>query len=158
MGSSNQTNRSSLPGHSLQEEGEKEFRRYNVDPKKSKRDEDITPTQNKFAQLAVTDTTSMDVTDPQEGTSAASVTSSVTAPQKKQHVPPITIDNVTNQAALLKHLQGVTKAELEAKLIGTKFRSILKRPIAYTLIRRYIDENGLEGYTYMLPEDKNSEQ
>ncbi|GFQ93398.1 hypothetical protein TNCT_642261 [Trichonephila clavata] len=126
----------------------------NVDPKKSKRDEDITPTQNKFAQLAVTDTTSMDVTDPQEGTSAASVTSSVTAPQKKQHVPPITIDNVTNQAALLKHLQGVTKQKLEAKLIGTKFRIYPQTPYAYTLIRRYIDENGLEGYTYMLPEDK----
>ncbi|GFR23628.1 nucleic-acid-binding protein from transposon X-element [Trichonephila clavata] len=126
----------------------------NVDSKKAKKDEDITPTQNKFAQLAVSNTTSMDVTDPQEGTSAASVTPSVTAPQKKQHVPPITIDNVTNQAALLKHLQGVTKLKLEAKLIGTKFRIYPQTPYAYTLIRRYIDENGLEGYTYMLPEDK----
>ncbi|GFQ93257.1 hypothetical protein TNCT_624271 [Trichonephila clavata] len=126
----------------------------NVDPKKSKKDEDITPTQNKFAQLAVSNTTSMDVTDLQEGTSAASVTSSVTAPQKKQHVPPITIDNVTNQAALLKHLQGVTKLKLEAKLIGAKFRIYPQTPYAYTLIRRYIDENSLEGYTYMLPEDK----
>ncbi|GFR11233.1 nucleic-acid-binding protein from transposon X-element [Trichonephila clavata] len=126
----------------------------NVDPKKPKKDEDITPTQNKFAQLAVSDATSMDVTDPQEGTSATSVTPSVTAPQRKQHVPPITIDNVSNQAALLKHLQGVTNLKLEAKLIGMKFRIYPQTPYAYTLIRRYIDENGLEGYTYMLPEDK----
>ncbi|GFQ69709.1 hypothetical protein TNCT_140441, partial [Trichonephila clavata] len=81
--------RSSLPGHSLQEEGEKEFRRYNVDPKKPKKDEDITPTQNKFAQLAVSDATSMDVTDPQEGT-CHQRDSQCPAPQRKQHVPPIT--------------------------------------------------------------------
>ncbi|GFQ87995.1 nucleic-acid-binding protein from transposon X-element [Trichonephila clavata] len=96
----------------------------------------------------------MDVTDPQEGTSATSENPGVTAPQKKQHVPPITIDNVSNQAALLKHLQGVTKLKLEAKLIGTKLRIYPQIPYAYTLIRRYIDENSLEGYTYMLPEDK----
>ncbi|GFW68404.1 hypothetical protein TNCV_3617491 [Trichonephila clavipes] len=64
----------------------------------------------------------MEVVDPQEGTSATRVHPGVTAPQKKPHSPPITIDNVKNQAALLKHLQDVTKQKLEAKLIGTKFR------------------------------------
>ncbi|GFQ89628.1 nucleic-acid-binding protein from transposon X-element [Trichonephila clavata] len=64
------------------------------------------------------------------------------------------IDNVSNQAALLKHLQQITKLKLEAKLIGSKFRIFPQTPYAYTLIRRYISENNLEGYTYMLPEDK----
>ncbi|GFQ70011.1 nucleic-acid-binding protein from transposon X-element [Trichonephila clavata] len=91
----------------------------------------------------------MDITDPIEGTSTDAV-----HPQKKFHVPPITIDNVTNQAALLKHLQQITKLKLEAKLIGTKFLVFPQTPYAYSLIRRYIAENSLEGYTYMLPEDK----
>ncbi|GFR21876.1 nucleic-acid-binding protein from transposon X-element [Trichonephila clavata] len=125
-----------------------------IDPKKAKKDDDIIPTQNKFAELTVSNSSSMDFTDPQEGTSATSGTPVVTAPQKKHHVPPITINNVSNQAALLKHLQGVTKLKLEAKLIGTKFRIYPQTPYAYTLIRRYIEENSLEGYTYMLPEDR----
>ncbi|GFQ89841.1 nucleic-acid-binding protein from transposon X-element [Trichonephila clavata] len=55
---------------------------------------------------------------------------------------------MSSRPVLLKTLR------LEAKLIGTKFRIYPQTPYAYTLIRRYIDENGLEGYTYMLPEDK----
>ncbi|GFU00906.1 nucleic-acid-binding protein from transposon X-element, partial [Trichonephila clavipes] len=78
----------------------------------------------------------------------------VTAPQKKPHVPPINIDNVKNQAALLQHLQTITKQKLEAKLIGTKFRIYPKTPYAYHQIRRYIEENSSESHTYMLPEDK----
>ncbi|GFQ95470.1 nucleic-acid-binding protein from transposon X-element [Trichonephila clavata] len=117
--------------------------------KKAKTDEVIT-TQNKFADLPVTN--SMDTTDPIEGTSTD--VEQPTAPQKKFHVPPITIDNVNNQAALLKHLQQITKLKLEAKLIGTKFRIFPQTPYAYSLIRRYISENHLEGYTYMLPQDK----
>ncbi|GFW58917.1 nucleic-acid-binding protein from transposon X-element [Trichonephila clavipes] len=96
----------------------------------------------------------MDVVDPQEGTSSASSHPGVTARQKKPHVPPINIDNVKNQAALLQHLQTITKQKLEAKLIGTKFRIYPKTPYAYHQIRRYIEENSLESHTYMLPEDK----
>ncbi|GFU53041.1 hypothetical protein TNCV_3098291 [Trichonephila clavipes] len=59
-----------------------------------------------------------------------------------------------NQAALLQHLQTITKQKLEAKLIGTKFRIYPKTPYAYHQIRRYIEENSLESHTYMLPEDK----
>ncbi|GFX42635.1 hypothetical protein TNCV_2689351 [Trichonephila clavipes] len=62
----------------------------------------------------------MEVVDPQEGTLVTRVHPGVTAPQKKPHAPPITIDNVKNQVALLKLLQDVTKQKLEAKLIGTK--------------------------------------
>ncbi|GFW24046.1 hypothetical protein TNCV_4950901 [Trichonephila clavipes] len=75
----------------------------------------------------------------------------VTAPQKKPHVPPINIDNVKNQAALLQHLQTITKQKLEAKLIGKV--QIYPTPYAYHQIRRYI-KNSLESHTYMLPEDK----
>ncbi|GFU15360.1 hypothetical protein TNCV_42111 [Trichonephila clavipes] len=46
-----------------------------------------------------------------------------------------------NQAALLKHLQEVTKQKLEAKLIGTKFRIYPQTPYSYHQIRRYINEN-----------------
>ncbi|GFQ68561.1 putative RNA-directed DNA polymerase from transposon X-element [Trichonephila clavata] len=122
-----------------------------VESKKAKTD-DLIPTQNKFGELTVSNT--MDITDPLEGISTSVVHPGATAPQKKFHVPPITIDNVTNQAALLKHLQKVTKLKLEAKLIGSKFRIFPQTPYAYTLIRRYIAENNLEDYTYMLPEDK----
>ncbi|GFV08671.1 RNA-directed DNA polymerase from mobile element jockey [Trichonephila clavipes] len=73
---------------------------------------------------------------------------------EKLHVPPINIDNGKNQAALLQHLQNITKQKLEAKLIGTKFRIYPKTPYAYHQIRRYIEENSLESHTYMLPEDK----
>ncbi|GFR19245.1 RNA-directed DNA polymerase from mobile element jockey [Trichonephila clavata] len=75
-------------------------------------------------------------------------------PKKKRHIPPITIDNVVNKAALLKHLQDVTRVNLEGKLIGNKLRIFPQTTYAYNRIRRYISENGLEGYTYMLPEDK----
>ncbi|GFR21257.1 hypothetical protein TNCT_84121 [Trichonephila clavata] len=95
----------------------------------------------------------MDTTNPQEGTTASREHPGVVGPQRKHHVSPIMVDNVKNQAALFKHLQGVTKLKLEAKLIGTKFRIYPQTPYAYTLIRRYISENSLEGYTYMLPED-----
>ncbi|GFS45816.1 nucleic-acid-binding protein from transposon X-element [Trichonephila inaurata madagascariensis] len=124
-----------------------------LDSKKAKTDDEVA-SQNKFSGLEINQGDSMDATDPQEGTSATSVHPSATAPQKKLHVPPITIDNVKNQAALLKHLQTVTKQKLEAKLIGTKFRIYPQTPYAYHQIRRYVDENSLEAFTYMLPEDK----
>ncbi|GFR31443.1 nucleic-acid-binding protein from transposon X-element [Trichonephila clavata] len=135
----------------IKKKGRKNSDDNNTDSKKAKTD-DLIPTQNKFAELSANN--SMDTTDAIEGTSTDVVHPGSTAPQKKFHVPPITIDNVTNQAALLKHLQQITKLKLEAKLIGTKFRIFPQTPYAYSLIRRYISENNLEGYTYMLPEDK----
>ncbi|GFW85350.1 nucleic-acid-binding protein from transposon X-element [Trichonephila clavipes] len=121
--------------------------------KKAKTSDEV-ETQNKFSGLSIHNEDNMDVVDPQEGTSSATSHPGVTAPSKKFHVPPINIDNVENQAALLQHLQNITKQKLEAKLIGTKFRIYPKTPYAYHQIRRYIEENSLESHTYMLPEDK----
>ncbi|GFX36924.1 hypothetical protein TNCV_1174261 [Trichonephila clavipes] len=68
--------------------------------------------------------------------------------------PPITNDDVKNQAALLKHLQDITKQKLQAQLLGTRMKIFLQTPYAYHTIRRYVDENQLESHTFMLPEEK----
>ncbi|GFX19498.1 putative RNA-directed DNA polymerase from transposon X-element [Trichonephila clavipes] len=133
--------------------GRKNSGETGLDSKKAKTD-DVVETQNRFSGITINNEDNMEVVDPQEGTSATREHPGVTAPQKKLHVPPITIDNVKNQAALLKHLQEVTKQKLEAKLIGTKFRIYPQTPYSYHQIRRYINENTLESFTYMLPEEK----
>ncbi|GFU19924.1 nucleic-acid-binding protein from transposon X-element [Trichonephila clavipes] len=112
---------------------------------------DVTTTQNQFAQLTVED---MDLNAQGTSTSADNGAPSAAAPPKKHHVPPITIDNVSNQAGLLKHLQGLTNLKLEAKLLGTKLRIYPQTAYAYHLIRKYVEENQLESFTYILPEDK----
>ncbi|GFQ95210.1 nucleic-acid-binding protein from transposon X-element [Trichonephila clavata] len=111
-----------------------------------------TPTQNQFDALPTNDPMdqSGDVNNPQ----AENVQPEGTAPEKKRHVPPITLDNVANQDALLKHLREMTRVNLEAKLIGNKLRIFPQTAYAYNHIRRYIAEKGLEAYTYMLPEEK----
>ncbi|GFU79071.1 nucleic-acid-binding protein from transposon X-element [Trichonephila clavipes] len=113
---------------------------------------DVTTTQNKFAQLSVED---MDLTA-QAGTSTSTDNGvpDTAAPPKKHHVPPITIDNVSNQAGLLKHLQSLTNLKLEAKLIATKLRIYPQAAYAYHLVRKYVNENNLESFTYILPEEK----
>ncbi|GFU10713.1 RNA-directed DNA polymerase from mobile element jockey [Trichonephila clavipes] len=111
---------------------------------------DITSTENRFAQLSVEE---MDITA-QAGTSTQNEVPGAAALPKKHHVPPITIDNVSNQAGLLKHLQDLTKIKLEAKLIGSKLRIFPQTAYAYHLIRKYIEENSLESYTYILPDKK----
>ncbi|GFY31966.1 nucleic-acid-binding protein from transposon X-element [Trichonephila clavipes] len=90
----------------------------------------------------------------QASTSTQNEVPGTAAPRKKHHVPPITIDNVSNQAGLLKHLQDLTKLKLEAKLIGSKLRIFPQTAYAYHLIRKYVEENSLESYTYILPEEK----
>ncbi|GFT88164.1 nucleic-acid-binding protein from transposon X-element [Trichonephila clavipes] len=112
---------------------------------------DVTTTQNQFAQLTVED---MDLNAQGTSSSADNGAPSAAAPPKKHHVPPITIDNVSNQAGLLKHLQGLTNLKLEAKLLGTKLRIYPQTAYAYHLIRKYVEENQLESFTYILPEDK----
>ncbi|GFS66749.1 hypothetical protein TNCV_229841 [Trichonephila clavipes] len=111
---------------------------------------DITATQNCFAQLSVEE---MDLSA-QAGIFTANRTPGAAAPPKKHHIPPITIDNVSNQAGLLKHLQDLTNLKLEAKLIGTKLPIYPQTAFAYHRIRKYIDDNSLESVTYILPEDK----
>ncbi|GFY43090.1 RNA-directed DNA polymerase from mobile element jockey [Trichonephila inaurata madagascariensis] len=111
---------------------------------------DVTATQNRFAQLTVDD---INLTA-QASTSTSHEAPGAAAPPKKHHVPPITIDNVSNKAGLLKHLQDLTKLKLEAKLIGSKLRIFPQTAYAYHRIRKYVDDNQLESYTYILPEDK----
>ncbi|GFS77058.1 nucleic-acid-binding protein from transposon X-element [Nephila pilipes] len=78
-----------------------------------------------------------------------------TAPgPRKQPVPPITIDKISNPATLLKKLQEVTKIKLTAKLTGTSLKVFLQTAHAYHIVCRYADENKPQGHTYMLPEEK----
>ncbi|GFY32579.1 hypothetical protein TNCV_673341 [Trichonephila clavipes] len=117
----------------------------------AKKRTDMAPTQNRHSQLPSED--NMDHSA-QESTSTENGHSDGAAPQeKKNHVPPIIIDNVTNQAVLLKHLQNLTKLKLEAKLICTKLRNYPRTAYAYHRIRKCIHESSLEVNTYMLPED-----
>ncbi|GFY68840.1 RNA-directed DNA polymerase from mobile element jockey [Trichonephila inaurata madagascariensis] len=90
----------------------------------------------------------------QAGTSSANEAPGAAAPPKKHHVPPITIDYVSNKAGLLKHLQDLTKLKLEAKLLGSKLRIFPQTAYVYHRIRKYVEENHLESYTYILPEDQ----
>ncbi|GFV54732.1 nucleic-acid-binding protein from transposon X-element [Trichonephila clavipes] len=116
-------------------------------PKKA-RTENV-PTMNKFTNLPVNDPpAAMDVGDPGQGPSTENPKSA------KSYTPPITIDNVKNQAALLKHLQDITKQKLQAQLLGTRMKIFPQTPYAYHTIRRYVDENQLESHTFMLPEEK----
>ncbi|GFQ80725.1 nucleic-acid-binding protein from transposon X-element [Trichonephila clavata] len=110
-----------------------------------------TPIQNQFDNLPTHD--SMDHSG-DNNAPAENVQPDGAAPERKRHVPPITIDNVVNKATLLKQLQDVTRVNLEGKLIGNKLRIFPQTAYAYNHIHRYIAENGLEAYTYMLPEEK----
>ncbi|GFR00726.1 nucleic-acid-binding protein from transposon X-element [Trichonephila clavata] len=111
-----------------------------------------TPIQNQFESLSTHD--SMDQSGDDNNPPTENVQPEGIAPEKKRHVPPITIDNVVNKDALLKHLRDMTRVNLEAKLIGSKLRIFPQTAYAYNHIRRYIAEKGLEAYTYMLPEEK----
>ncbi|GFY67897.1 hypothetical protein TNIN_203441 [Trichonephila inaurata madagascariensis] len=91
--------------------GRKNSGEIGLESKKAKTD-DVIPTQNRYSGISNNNQENMGVTDPQEGTSETRVHPGVTAPQRKHHVPPITIDNVKNQAVLLKHLEEVTKEKV----------------------------------------------
>ncbi|GFQ65823.1 histone H2B [Trichonephila clavata] len=107
--------------------------------KRQKKD-DITPCSNQFGALTVDDPPAdMDVSGP-----AQSINPVGSAADAKRYTPPITIDNVNNQAALLKHLQEITKLKIQAQLIGSRMKVFPQTPYAYHIIRRYIKENNLE--------------
>ncbi|GFQ78367.1 hypothetical protein TNCT_321 [Trichonephila clavata] len=71
-----------------------------VESKKAKMD-DLIPTQNKFAKLSVSG--AIDTTDPPEGSSGSVAHPGAPAPQKKFHVPPITIDNCSSTCRRLQN-------------------------------------------------------
>ncbi|GFR04779.1 putative RNA-directed DNA polymerase from transposon X-element [Trichonephila clavata] len=121
-------------------------------PQKARKDDNTPCTHNnKFQTLFFDDPpAAMDVVDPPINNYGSSRNEN----KSKGYTPPITIDNVKNQAALLKHLQEMTKLKLQAQLIGTRMKIFPQTPYAYYLIRKYIKENNLEGHTFSLPEDK----
>ncbi|GFT78110.1 nucleic-acid-binding protein from transposon X-element [Nephila pilipes] len=106
---------------------------------------DATECRNKFTTLAIEETTEEIEIDDEDVTPP---------PVKKPYAPPITIDNVTNSADLLKKLQTLTGIKLVAKLIGTSLRIYPQTPAAYHIIRRHATEANLQHFTYQLPEDK----
>ncbi|GFW46292.1 RNA-directed DNA polymerase from mobile element jockey [Trichonephila clavipes] len=68
--------------------------------------------------------------------------------------PPITIDNVKLPNQLLKKLQDTTQQKLRGRMVGKGLRIYPETPEAYHAIRRYIDAEKLEAFTYQLPEEK----
>ncbi|GFT16398.1 nucleic-acid-binding protein from transposon X-element [Nephila pilipes] len=146
---------------------------------KKQKIEDITPYHNKFGHLTIEDAPSTSANDmdtsPPSPTRTAQRTSTPpqsprrrTQPQqsprpstsnqtpgiKKPPVPPITIDKITNPATLLKKLQDFTKIKLIAKLTGTSLKVFPPTAHAYHKLRRYVEDNKLQGHTYMLPEER----
>ncbi|GFW17263.1 RNA-directed DNA polymerase from mobile element jockey [Trichonephila clavipes] len=95
----------------------------------------------------------MEVVDPGQGSSTGN-SGNDDQTTHKGYTPPITIDNVKNQVALLKHLREITKLKFQAQLLGTRMKIFPQTPYVYHTIRRHINENNLEGHTFMLPEEK----
>ncbi|GFX36928.1 nucleic-acid-binding protein from transposon X-element [Trichonephila clavipes] len=106
------------------------------------------PTMNKFTNLTVDDPLLPWMLETQAKDLVPKIQN------LRRVTPPITIDNVKNQAALLKHLQDITKQKLQAQLLGTRMKIFPQTPYAYHTIRRYVDKNQLESHTFMLPEEK----
>ncbi|GFS47226.1 hypothetical protein TNIN_338981 [Trichonephila inaurata madagascariensis] len=68
--------------------------------------------------------------------------------------PPITIDNVQFTGHLLKKLQDLTKSKIVGRFAGKSLRVYPETPVVYNTIRRFIDDNKMEAYTFHLREDK----
>ncbi|GFT64518.1 nucleic-acid-binding protein from transposon X-element [Trichonephila clavipes] len=65
--------------------------------------------------------------------------------------PPITIDNVKLPNQLLKKLQDTTQQKMKGRMVGKGLRIY---PEAYHAIRKYVETEKLEAFTYQLPEDR----
>ncbi|GFX37022.1 hypothetical protein TNCV_1175221 [Trichonephila clavipes] len=68
--------------------------------------------------------------------------------------PPITIDNVTQPAQLLKKMQELTRQKLTGRMKGRSFRVYPETPTAYNQIRKLTEEEKLESFTFQFPEEK----
>ncbi|GFY34699.1 nucleic-acid-binding protein from transposon X-element [Trichonephila clavipes] len=100
-------------------------------------------TSNKYDALVVPhDEENEDVT-------GASVNHNVVRPP-----PPNTIDNVNLPNQLLKKLQETTQQKLRGRMVGKGLRIYPETPEAYHAIRRYIDTEKLEAFTYQLLDEK----
>ncbi|GFY74458.1 hypothetical protein TNIN_192951, partial [Trichonephila inaurata madagascariensis] len=67
--------------------------------------------------------------------------------------PPVIIDNVQQSNQLLK-LQDITKQNLRGRIIGKGRIVYPEIPEAYHAIRRYVDAEKLEAFTYQLDNEK----
>ncbi|GFV75406.1 nucleic-acid-binding protein from transposon X-element [Trichonephila clavipes] len=65
--------------------------------------------------------------------------------------PPITIDNVKLPNQLLKKLQDATRQKLKGRMVGKGLQIYSE---AYHAIRKYVDAEKLEAFTYQLPEER----
>ncbi|GFX59853.1 hypothetical protein TNCV_4130961 [Trichonephila clavipes] len=68
--------------------------------------------------------------------------------------PPITIDNVKLPNQLLKKLQDTTQQKMKGRMVGKGLRIYPETPEAYHAIRKYVETEKLEAFTYQLPEDR----
>ncbi|GFU08873.1 hypothetical protein TNCV_1317771 [Trichonephila clavipes] len=65
--------------------------------------------------------------------------------------PPITIDNVKLPNQLFKKLQDATQQKMKGRMVGKGLRIY---PEAYHAIRKFVEAEKLEAFTYQLPEDR----
>ncbi|GFQ76871.1 RNA-directed DNA polymerase from mobile element jockey [Trichonephila clavata] len=74
--------------------------------------------------------------------------------QRIRPPPPITIDNVNHPAQLLKRIQTMTKEKLTARTRGKSIKLYPETPEAYHRIRKLIDDEKLEAFTFQFPSEK----
>ncbi|GFW01482.1 putative RNA-directed DNA polymerase from transposon X-element, partial [Trichonephila clavipes] len=67
---------------------------------------------------------------------------------------PIMIDNVAQPAQLLKRIQELTNQKLVGRMKGKSMRVYPVTPAAYHHIKKLIDEEKLEAFTFQFPEEK----
>ncbi|GFS94209.1 hypothetical protein TNCV_3786661 [Trichonephila clavipes] len=79
---------------------------------------------------------------------------SSTPVQQVRPPPPITIDNIAQPAQILKRIQELTKQKLTGRIKDKSQRIYLETPAAYNRIRKLIDEEKLEAFTFQFPEEK----
>ncbi|GFY69386.1 hypothetical protein TNIN_260181 [Trichonephila inaurata madagascariensis] len=107
-------------------------------------------TKNKFDSLAIEDPP---VTDDESEDVSQPIPPRTPASQKFHQPPPITIDNINNSAAFLKKLQEMTGQKLMRRVIGKDLRIIPQTQQACHTIRKFIDREKLESFTYQLSEE-----
>ncbi|GFQ69034.1 nucleic-acid-binding protein from transposon X-element [Trichonephila clavata] len=74
--------------------------------------------------------------------------------QRIRPPPPITIDNVDHPAQLLKRIQSMTKEKLTARTRGKSIKLYPETPEAYHRIRKLIEDEKLEAFTFHFPSEK----
>ncbi|GFY77854.1 RNA-directed DNA polymerase from mobile element jockey [Trichonephila inaurata madagascariensis] len=67
---------------------------------------------------------------------------------------PITIDGVDQPAKLLKRIQDLTNQKLVGRMKGRSMRVYPETPAAYNRIRKLIEDENLESFTFQFPEEK----